>query len=996
MQRCPNCMQEMRDGRCPCCGYPEDTNNRYRNALPIGKVLNNRFELGLARGAGFQSLVYIAWDREMNRPVLVTELFPQNQALRKNGLAVAKRTPELFENACNLYTESRQQMPLTMLTSFRENQTAYRVYELPGNDGSEAEEPVEQLCVSPVYFRDAFGKPVMNVCALEIPPMPGKRQWKPGEEKTGLKTVTITTPLKDRNEKDGPVNDSPETEGRKKEKSKRSAGTTRSAEAIQKNTAAKQPKHAKSGRKKTIVCLCCVVLVAVIGVIAFSFFRRYPVQIEFGSKTAITEARFGDYLLPEATPDENGRITYTVDVRYGKYDLTASSANGMSLSEKNIEVTGQDRILKYEMPDPTATPVPEIRLSEGEWIFRKGDEDLLLVTKDGAEPVVGIPNEKPAYYTVTLTGTEEDGAEGPEFSVAGDAGQMSVAWVGGENGKEFSFAAAGADLHLAVRSRNGNWMPVASLEKENSLSVDAEAIRFWREHLDDPENACQIVFVGENNSQALKDLTWENLKIWSERYPDLFRDLPVREYLPEPDPRFSGEAEFRIEGMTWLPGQTVHMAGKMKNLETEISFGDAVFHEPAETEDTGITIGRETADTIAEQWKFFTEIVNYDGRILPKCGDGQLDEGKAEELGTLMALCPGAFSFRAEDLKEKKLVLYATDIHLEHVSAVYADGLLLNGIQDQDEYTCPVSVTGGNAVIRVCFDNGYEVEEKVSLEKNERNVHVLLDTAMKKAMILEEILSHVKGIVRLGENQEFFVMNDDRILRQYSLADVRVTVKELKQLLEVFVVDRDTAIFDLCAVELKPDERLRKDLLSGVKLERLVFHADAAGNYPVSLTPGRYRIRMTADGKGIMQTIEVTGTGGSGTVLLKDLADAAEKEILARNQCDQPEWLPGVTEVTVEVEEVSDSQRTVQGKTASPLDPDYIRKLTKKKQDERKQMSVFMTELQDPLKRLTILMPEMMKDAAGTAPEKHADGSTDPENNGDEFQGEPENEFAQN
>lgn len=177
MSRCPSCMREIAGGNCPHCGYPVNYKPVSRFALPIGTLLNNRYEIGGSQAASYQSVAYVAADRQTGALVIVTEFFPKNLAGR-GGLMVGVRKNEAqFAFAVRSYMTSGNSAPYQLIDAFSENNTSYRVYALPGG-ADQAMEEADILLDIPVYFRDEANRPVMSVNALMIPQLPAKRAFR--------------------------------------------------------------------------------------------------------------------------------------------------------------------------------------------------------------------------------------------------------------------------------------------------------------------------------------------------------------------------------------------------------------------------------------------------------------------------------------------------------------------------------------------------------------------------------------------------------------------------------------------------------------------------------------------------------------------------------------------------------------------------------------------------------------------------------------------------
>ncbi|MCR4780083.1 MAG: leucine-rich repeat protein [Ruminiclostridium sp.] len=100
MNICYNCFYNF-DGSttCPYCGYdPAMDNGKFRNALPHGSVLNNKFILGRVIGHSVYGYTYIAEDDNADKKVVVKEYLPDAYASRGGDKNVVPGTGENGEN----------------------------------------------------------------------------------------------------------------------------------------------------------------------------------------------------------------------------------------------------------------------------------------------------------------------------------------------------------------------------------------------------------------------------------------------------------------------------------------------------------------------------------------------------------------------------------------------------------------------------------------------------------------------------------------------------------------------------------------------------------------------------------------------------------------------------------------------------------------------------------------------------------------------------------
>ena len=95
---------------CPHCGFVEaavGTDDDTDEALPLRTLLNNRYLIGRAIGAGGFGITYIAWDTLLENRVAIKEYFPADAAARsREGLEVRSRsrsTRELFDDGLSRF-----------------------------------------------------------------------------------------------------------------------------------------------------------------------------------------------------------------------------------------------------------------------------------------------------------------------------------------------------------------------------------------------------------------------------------------------------------------------------------------------------------------------------------------------------------------------------------------------------------------------------------------------------------------------------------------------------------------------------------------------------------------------------------------------------------------------------------------------------------------------------------------------------------------------------
>ena len=74
---CPYCMHPVQPGQpCPSCKRDPETYRPESRQLPPGTLLQERYVLGRALGAGGFGITYLGWDLKLERRVAVKEYFP--------------------------------------------------------------------------------------------------------------------------------------------------------------------------------------------------------------------------------------------------------------------------------------------------------------------------------------------------------------------------------------------------------------------------------------------------------------------------------------------------------------------------------------------------------------------------------------------------------------------------------------------------------------------------------------------------------------------------------------------------------------------------------------------------------------------------------------------------------------------------------------------------------------------------------------------------------
>lgn len=143
MNICPNCFstKEFNSGSCPVCGF-STTVKRAAKALPVQRILNNRYMVGRVLGIGGFGITYVAYDMSMRQRVAVKEYFPAEWAMRiKDTGQIVPSSQEqehryyhgrkVFENEARVLSTLREVPNVVNVSDlFDDNGTAYMVMEL--------------------------------------------------------------------------------------------------------------------------------------------------------------------------------------------------------------------------------------------------------------------------------------------------------------------------------------------------------------------------------------------------------------------------------------------------------------------------------------------------------------------------------------------------------------------------------------------------------------------------------------------------------------------------------------------------------------------------------------------------------------------------------------------------------------------------------------------------------------------------------------------------
>jgi len=141
-QRCVGCMKlKEQSPVCEHCGYNENVPNE-SHQLPIGTVLQGRYQVGKKLGQGGFGITYIGWDDALEAPIAIKEYYPNSFVNRDCGSSLSvscsgSNVSDLFaHNRDRFLREARilaklQNVPgiVRVQNLFSENNTAYIIME---------------------------------------------------------------------------------------------------------------------------------------------------------------------------------------------------------------------------------------------------------------------------------------------------------------------------------------------------------------------------------------------------------------------------------------------------------------------------------------------------------------------------------------------------------------------------------------------------------------------------------------------------------------------------------------------------------------------------------------------------------------------------------------------------------------------------------------------------------------------------------------------------
>ncbi len=140
MSLCIGCMHEIgSEIMCPDCGF-NNSQNQSAPFLPYGVVLNQRYVVGRNMETNGESVLYIGFDRQTSRPVLIREFLPAGYFSRAEGNVIVRVDSSKeqvynslladFEHFFGFLSTLRDMSAMNVITEvFRANNTCYVIEE---------------------------------------------------------------------------------------------------------------------------------------------------------------------------------------------------------------------------------------------------------------------------------------------------------------------------------------------------------------------------------------------------------------------------------------------------------------------------------------------------------------------------------------------------------------------------------------------------------------------------------------------------------------------------------------------------------------------------------------------------------------------------------------------------------------------------------------------------------------------------------------------------
>ncbi|MBE5796615.1 MAG: hypothetical protein E7327_04460, partial [Clostridiales bacterium] len=818
MSRCPNCMNELVHDRCTGCGYPAVEVAVIRGAMPPDTVLMDRFELGYALGASHQSIAYIAYDRLQGKAVLVLEFFPKQISMRKKLQVAPRSHNELYMDACRLYLTSEQAMPMRLIHTFADNNTAYRVYQLNGSAANAVDE-ADQMLDRPFLFRNAEGKPIMAVNALPIPAMPQTTPWSLSRKLTKERT------------------------------------------------------------RKKVNGIAAVALAGVIavagGFVYMDMTREYPVTIRVKTDSPIVEAKLGDEVLPDVTPDPDGYVVYTQSLRKGEYPFRAKNAE----KEKTdtLKVTGAEDAA-FEVAIPTPDP-KAYTADEADWYFRKDGKTSIV--KDGRLAEVDelrLAATKPELYEFRV---EAEPVDGMKLALVRDDGfeqelEMSAA------GTTFSVTEGVYRLYLY---KDGERIAEPSIHipgKETVKQFDTRAYQVYHDFLKDrtPE---ELYYIGDACSIEGLDVPFAEINKWAEDLPELFGQFEQHDVYIALDNGVPADAQVALNGIAWQPGDPITVSKTGTELDYAISVGGTEWDAGRiAANNESVSLGGTKATEDISSWDSITGLAEHNGAHYWIGQEGRMQkmtEERWQELQSDMALYP-SLRERLDKPLLSPVMKVNSSVNLAVVDRVRLEGIDLTQIAP-GTYQFD-ALPGGDYDVEVCLKGGDRVRESLDI-KASGEYELMTSDAREMKVIAELIGSRKPMLMETSGGYQYLGVEEDYLYKvptQDGIIDKTLTPEVL-----LAFADRYESIMSalpLHDVQLSVDQRINPRLIRAVYINgtEVGFNQETYRLDVRKLSAGDYTIEYELDdGKtAAPHTLKVAGIVRDDT-LLKAEADAAFKAL---------------------------------------------------------------------------------------------------------------------
>ncbi|MGN1136542.1 MAG: serine/threonine-protein kinase [Oscillospiraceae bacterium] len=136
---CENCFSPTTSDRCESCGFSEKEYFPDPTILPVGTMLQNRYQIGGVIGKGGFGVTYIAFDTKLERRIAIKEYFPYGLALRttesktvmtSGDTDVFRKGAEKFYNEARFIAKFNSPVNIVNVYDvFYENETVYYLME---------------------------------------------------------------------------------------------------------------------------------------------------------------------------------------------------------------------------------------------------------------------------------------------------------------------------------------------------------------------------------------------------------------------------------------------------------------------------------------------------------------------------------------------------------------------------------------------------------------------------------------------------------------------------------------------------------------------------------------------------------------------------------------------------------------------------------------------------------------------------------------------------